>query len=93
MKARALVQKHGGKVLTGAGSAMEILEGDRQLPSYMVLLEFPSMEQAKAWYHDPEYALLITLRQSGASTDNILVDELQRLTGEVYPEGSIISRA
>jgi uncharacterized protein (DUF1330 family) len=76
MKAMALVQKHGRKVLTGAGSAMEILEGDGQLPSYRVLLEFPSMEHAKAWYHDPEYALLIMLRWSGADTDIILVDEL-----------------
>ena len=41
-KAGALVQKYGGKILAGAGSAMERLEGKRALPSVLFLLEFPS---------------------------------------------------
>ena len=73
-KAGALVQKHGGKVLAGAGSAMERLEGNRALPSVLILLEFPSLAQAKAWYNDPEYAPLIKLRQTGADLDFILVE-------------------
>ena len=73
-KTRALIQKHGGKVLAGGGSAMETLEGDRKLPSAIVVLEFPSMEQAKAWYHDPEYAPLIKLRQTGADADIVVVN-------------------
>ena len=68
-KAGALVQKHGGKVLAGAGSVMERLEGQRALPSVMILLEFPSLEQAKAWYNDPEYAPMIHLRQTGAEAE------------------------
>ena len=51
-KAGALVQKHGGKVLAGAGAAMEKLEGDEKLPNVLFILEFPSLEQAKAWYND-----------------------------------------
>ena len=31
------------------------------------------MEQAKAWYHDPEYAPLIKLRQTGADADIVVV--------------------
>ena len=73
-KAGALVQKHGGKVLAGAGSVMERLEGQRALPSVMILLEFPSLEQAKAWYNDPAYAHLIHLRQTGAEAEIIVVD-------------------
>jgi uncharacterized protein (DUF1330 family) len=73
-KAGALVQKHGGKVLAGAGAAMERLEGKRALPSVMILLEFPSLEQAKAWYNDPEYAHMIHLRQTGAEAEMIVVD-------------------
>jgi uncharacterized protein (DUF1330 family) len=67
------VQKHGGKVLAGADSAMERLEGTRPLPSVMFILEFPSLEQAKAWYHDPEYAHMIHLRQTGADADIVVI--------------------
>jgi uncharacterized protein (DUF1330 family) len=73
-KTTALVQKHGGKLLAGSGCAMEILEGEGKLPSAIIVLEFPSMEQAKAWYHDPEYAPLIKLRQTGADADVVVVD-------------------
>jgi uncharacterized protein (DUF1330 family) len=75
-RAGALVQKHGGKILTGAGSAMERLEGKRALPSVLFILEFPSLEQAKAWYNDPEYAHMIQLRQTGADADIVVVDGL-----------------
>jgi uncharacterized protein (DUF1330 family) len=72
-KTAALVAKHGGKYLV-RGGAMERLEGTGQLPSVMVVLEFPSMAQAQAWYHDPEYAPLIKLRQTGSDLDFILVE-------------------
>jgi uncharacterized protein (DUF1330 family) len=69
----ALVAKHGGKYLV-RGGAMERLEGTGPLPSVIVILEFPSMAQAQAWYHDPKYAPLITLRQTGSDLDFILVE-------------------
>ncbi len=72
-KTQALVAKHGGKYLV-RGGAMERLEGTGQLPSVVVVLEFPSMAQAKAWYNDPEYAPLIRLRQTGSALDFILVE-------------------
>ena len=58
------------------GGAMETLEGDGTLPSLMVVLEFPSMEQARAWYNDADYAPMIQLRQSGSDLDFVLVDGL-----------------
>jgi uncharacterized protein (DUF1330 family) len=72
-KTAALVEKHGGKYLV-RGGAMERLEGTGPLPGVLVVLEFPSMEHAWAWYHDPEYAPLITLRQTGSDLDLILVE-------------------
>ena len=53
---------------------MERLEGQRALPSVMILLEFPSLEQAKAWYNDPEYAPMIHLRQTGADAEILVID-------------------
>jgi uncharacterized protein (DUF1330 family) len=73
-KAGAVVQKHGGKILAGAGSALERLEGTRALPSVLFILAFPSLEQAKAWYNDPEYGLMIILRQSGADANIVVID-------------------
>ena len=50
--------------------------GQGALPSAIVILEFPSMAQAKAWYNDPAYAPLIKLRQSGSDLDFVLVEGL-----------------
>jgi len=77
-KAGALVQKHGGKVIVGAGYTIEHLEGKKPLPSVMFILEFPSAEQAKAWYNDPEYAQLIDLRQTGADAEIVVLTEPTR---------------
>jgi uncharacterized protein (DUF1330 family) len=73
-KAGALVQKHGGRILAGAGAALERLEGAAPLPSVLFLLEFPSLEQARAWYNDPEYGPMITLRQTGADANIVVVE-------------------
>jgi uncharacterized protein (DUF1330 family) len=44
----------------------------------MFILEFPSVEQAKAWYNDPEYAELIDLRQTGADAEILLLTDTPR---------------
>jgi uncharacterized protein (DUF1330 family) len=77
-KAGALVQKHGGKVLVGAGSTLECLEGKKPLPSVIFILEFPSAAQSKAWYNDPAYAQLIDLRQTGSDAEIIVLTESPR---------------
>ena len=55
---------------------METLEGKAPLPTSYVILEFPSMDQAKAFYHDPAYAPFIALRQSGSDLEMVLVEGL-----------------
>ena len=72
-KTNALVQKHGGRFMV-RGGAQESLEGGGKLPNRIVVLEFPSMEHAKAWHNDPEYAPLIKLRQSGCDAELVLVE-------------------
>ena len=42
----------GGRYLV-RGGATEILEGEWQ-PRRLVILEFPSAAQARAWWHSPE---------------------------------------
>jgi uncharacterized protein (DUF1330 family) len=77
-KARALLQKHGGKVIVGPGYTIERLEGRKPLPNAMFILKFPSVEQVKAWYRDPAYAELIDLRQAGADAEIVLLTDSHR---------------
>lgn len=72
-KTAELVAKHGGKYLV-AGGPFERVEGDGAAPDALVVLEFPDMDAAKAWYNDPEYKPMIELRQTGAVTEAFLVE-------------------
>jgi uncharacterized protein (DUF1330 family) len=71
----SIVAKHGGKYLVRGGK-MERLEGKAPLPTSYVILEFPSMEKARAFYNDPAYAPFIALRQGGSDLEMVLVEGL-----------------
>ena len=66
------VQKYGGRFLV-RGGAVETLEGDWQ-PQRVVVLEFPSLEQAKRWYNSEDYREPKALRFKTAKTRLILVE-------------------
>jgi uncharacterized protein (DUF1330 family) len=70
--AAAAVQKHGGKYIVRGGAA-EDLEGSRPF-SRIVVLEFPSVAQAKAWYGSAEYQAAKAAR-AGAGTGVFTVIE------------------
>ena len=55
------------------GGATETLEGDWK-PGRIVILEFPSVEKAKAWWNSEEYAPAKALRQANAETKMIVVE-------------------
>jgi uncharacterized protein (DUF1330 family) len=54
------------------GGKFEIVEGNWQ-PPRVVMLEFPSMEQAKLWYQCEEYKEMKAARFKAATTDVVLV--------------------
>ena len=70
--ASSAVAAYGGRYLARGGTT-ETLEGDWQ-PSRLVVLEFPSMQQGRAWWASPEYGPAKALRQSCADSEMILVD-------------------
>ena len=45
------------------GGRIEVLEGD-WTPGRLVLLEFPSMDLARAWWSSPEYSEARLIRQA-----------------------------
>jgi uncharacterized protein (DUF1330 family) len=62
---------YGGRFMV-RGGAVETLEGDWS-PQRFVILEFPSVEQAKAWWASAEYAEAKALRQATARTQMLVV--------------------
>ncbi len=63
-----------GKFIIRGGKA-ESLEGDWN-PERIVVLEFPNVERAKAWWNSEEYAPAKALRQRTAHTKMILIPGL-----------------
>jgi uncharacterized protein (DUF1330 family) len=49
----AIIAKFGGRILARGGE-MEILEGDSD-KTRIVIVEFPTMDAARQFYHSPEY--------------------------------------
>ena len=68
------IAAYGGRYVVRGGE-VETLEGNWK-PARLVILEFPTMELARAWWASPEYAEGKALRQSCADTEMILVASL-----------------
>jgi uncharacterized protein (DUF1330 family) len=68
------IAQYGGRYLV-RGGAVETMEGG-WAPRRVVVVEFPTVEQAKAWYHSPEYAEGLRLRHAAATSRMILVESV-----------------
>jgi uncharacterized protein (DUF1330 family) len=65
------IAQYGGRYVARGGE-VATLEGTWS-PKRLVILEFPSVEQAKAWWSSAEYAEAKALRQATARTQMIVV--------------------
>jgi uncharacterized protein (DUF1330 family) len=70
-RAAASIAHYGGRYLA-RGGAVERLEGDWQ-PANLIIVEFPDMARARAWYRSPEYATALQFRDAALSRNLILV--------------------
>lgn len=68
------IAQYGGRYIA-RGGATTVLEGDWR-PTRLVIVEFPSVEQARAWWRSPEYAAAKALRQRCALSDLVVVEGL-----------------
>jgi uncharacterized protein (DUF1330 family) len=66
------LEKYGGRVLV-PGEAPEVKEGQLTL-SRLVVIEFPSVEQARVWYDSAEYRPALQIRQKSANNDLMIVE-------------------
>ena len=69
--APAAIAKYGGRYLI-RGGAYEVLEGSWK-PQRVTVVEFDSMEIAKAFYASPEYQAAIKVRTGAANMNALLV--------------------
>lgn len=68
----AVIAAYGGSYKV-RGGATETMEGD-WTPRRCVILEFPDMARAKAFYNSPEYAPLLAIRKKTARSRIVMVE-------------------
>ena len=73
----ATIAAYDGKFIVRGGKT-EALVGDWK-PQRVVVLQFPTMEKAKAWWDSPEYAPAKAIRQKAAHTKMLMVEGYQPL--------------
>lgn len=68
----AFIEKHGGRYIV-RGAPPSVMEGD-WTPERMVILEFPSRQDAQAFLADPGAQALFTIRHRTTVSRLVLVD-------------------
>jgi uncharacterized protein (DUF1330 family) len=66
------VALYGGKYIARGGRT-EILEGS-WFPTRLGILQFESVEQAKAWLNSPEYSKARAMRHKYAETNMVVIE-------------------
>jgi len=69
------IAAYGGKYLARGGK-VEALEGD-WTPDRIVILEFDSINTAKAWMDSPEYREARAIRHQAATSNTIVVEGIE----------------
>jgi uncharacterized protein (DUF1330 family) len=73
-KAQDSIVAAGGKYIA-RGGAVHVFEGDWQ-PERLVILEFPSMQAARDWWHGEAYQQALPIRQAAAISQIVLTEGL-----------------
>ena len=71
-RAAAAVEAYGGRYLVRGGAA-EVIDGE-WVPGHVVVIEFDSVEQARACLSSPEFAEARKIRMKAAKASVIVVD-------------------
>ncbi len=65
------LEPFGGRFVVRGGN-FEVLEGEWQ-PHRLVVIEFPSVEQARQWYASDDYAAAVAVRKSASDGNIVLI--------------------
>lgn len=75
LRAKPLVEQHGGEYLA-RGGAISLKESDLWSPTRMVLVKFPSSEQAQAFYNSAEYQEVLQISKQSAQRTVLILEGL-----------------
>ena len=67
-----VIARFGGRFIV-RGGPVTVLEGEAE-PRRLVVIEFPSLERARQFYHSPEYSRVKALRAGAALGQVLAVD-------------------
>ena len=70
----AVVEKFGGRYLVAGGQA-DVVEGTWR-PTFPVVIQFPSREQARRWYDSENYRELKALRLAASKGNAVFLEGL-----------------
>ena len=79
-----IVRKHGGIYISQALD-IERIEGHRENPDVVVIIQFPSKEDAYGFSNDPEYQPYSAARQRSTDSEVILVPGIETLITSTTP--------
>ena len=69
----SIVAGHGGRYLART-AAHERLEGEGEEAALRVIIEWPSLESARAFMSDPAYAPYLEARTAGSDSHHVLIE-------------------
>ena len=70
--AEPILKQYGGNIVV-VGDKIAVADGTWS-PLGIIVVEFESLEQAKKWYHSPEYSPLVSMRTGSTDSGVIFVD-------------------
>jgi uncharacterized protein (DUF1330 family) len=75
LKAKPIVEKYGGEYLARGGQ-LTLKETDLWTPTRMVVIRFPSAEQANKFYDSTEYRDVLPISKQSARRTVVVLDGL-----------------
>ncbi len=73
-----IVERYGGRYVL-IGGTCDLVEGDWR-PTYPVMIEFPSIEDAYKWYNSTEYQKYKKLRLSAGKFNAVFMENAAKQT-------------
>ena len=77
-KAFDTIAAHGGKLIARTGNidVRESTYGPSWRPSQILIIQFVSMDAARAWYESPEYQAILPIRLKHGKDNMVIVEGL-----------------
>jgi uncharacterized protein (DUF1330 family) len=83
-RALATIARFGGRVIAGGGSRVDLLEGD-PMPEWVFMIEFPTTDAARRWYHFDDYQEALKVRLSASHGRVFLIEGAEISTAVPVP--------